>query len=73
MTRIITQSLHLAMARSGIGTTELAERAGISTQTLWRSMYKGKPVRLSTAGRIARALGVDVTEIATINEQEVTI
>lgn len=50
----------LARARACMGQKEL-EAAGIPKGTLCRALRQD--VRPETAGRIARALGVDVTEI----------
>ena len=51
----------IARARTCKGTKEL-EAAGIPRGTLCTAM-SGKSVRPETIGRIAKALGVDVTEI----------
>lgn len=51
----------LARARTCKGTKEL-EAAGIPRGTLCTAMT-GKNIRPETIGRIAKALGVDVTEI----------
>lgn len=50
----------LARARACMGQKEL-EAAGIPKGTLCRAL--GERIRPETAGRIAKALGVDVTEI----------
>lgn len=48
-----------------IDVKDLAEKSGVPVPTVYRIMRNpGKiKVRTSTAGKIARALGVDVTEI----------
>lgn len=51
----------LAKARTCKGTKDLVE-AGITRGTLCTAV-SGKNMRPETIGRIARALGVDVTEI----------
>lgn len=51
----------LARARTCKGTKDL-EAAGISRGTLC-TLMSGKNARPETIGRIAKALGVDVTEI----------
>lgn len=55
--------LHLCLCC--IDAKDLAEKSGVPAPTVYRIM--GNPgkskVRTSTAGKIARALGVDVTEI----------
>lgn len=57
------EKIDIALARSGLtGYNQLAKRMGCSVQNLSVILTRGscKPV---TAGKIARALGVDVTEI----------
>ena len=54
------QKYMLARARACMGQKEL-EEAGISKGTLCRALRES--IRPETAGRIAKALGVDVTEI----------
>ena len=60
MLKIDRAKLELAKARACKGTSDLVS-AGIPRGTLSR-VYRGD-VRPETAGRIAEALGVDVTEI----------
>lgn len=55
----------LARARACMGQKDL-EAAGITKGTLCRAIG-GSDVRPETAGKIARALGVDVTEIIETN------
>ena len=55
----------LARARACMGQKDL-EAAGITTGTLCRAIGGGD-VRPETVGKIARALGVDVTEIIETN------
>lgn len=52
----------IALARSGLTATQTAERAGISRQRLC-SILNQKNVSPRSCGKIAKALGVDVTEI----------
>ena len=61
--KINKTKLELGMAKACLTPQELAEQAGVSIQTL--DKIKGGKVssRPHTAGRIARALGVDVTEL----------
>lgn len=54
--------LELAMARACMNTTDLQKAAEMPKPTVFNVMM-GKNVRPGTIGRIARALGVDVTEI----------
>ncbi|MDR2577816.1 MAG: helix-turn-helix transcriptional regulator [Chitinispirillales bacterium] len=60
--RLDIKKLDLAMARRKWDTPQLAEAAKIKQPSLsyWR---KGRPIRPSTAGKLAEALGVDVAEI----------
>ena len=55
------EKFNLAKARTCRGTKEL-EAAGIPRGTLCTAI-SGKNVRPETIGKIAKALGVDVTEI----------
>lgn len=57
------QKLELCMARECINTDVLAERAGISRGTLYAFRTKKRTPTTATAGKIAKALNVDVTEI----------
>lgn len=54
--------LELAMARAHMDARDLAEKAGLPRPTLNNAIV-GRGSRTSTVGRIATALGVDVTEI----------
>lgn len=56
------KKIELAMARACLSLTQLARRADMPEPTVKNSLY-GRSVRPCTAGMIARALGVDVTEI----------
>lgn len=56
------EKLVLAMARACMDSKELAEAAQLPRPTLNNAIV-GKGVRPSTLGRIAKALGVDVTDI----------
>lgn len=58
--RIDRQKYMLARARACMGQKEL-EEAGIPKGTICRAL--NQEIRPETAGRIAKALGVDVTEI----------
>ena len=51
-----------AMARNCMNPYDLCSKAGISYQSYRRIMIKGG-CKIATLGRIARALGVDVTDI----------
>lgn len=54
--------LTLAMARACLTTNELATTAEMPLPTV-NNVITGRSVRPVTVGRIAKALGVDVTEI----------
>lgn len=54
--------LDIAMARTKLNKTKLAEKAGIPVTTVC-SMYSREIGKPENIGRIADALGVDVTEI----------
>ena len=61
--RISKKHLASAMLNANITTIrDLAAVSGVSINTLSRSQNGGM-VKLSTAGRIAKALGVDVADI----------
>lgn len=54
--------LAVSMARAGLSATALSEKSGISRQTISYVM-NGKHLKPDKAFAIAKALGVDVTEI----------
>ena len=54
--------LVLAMARACMGTADLANLAEMPRPTV-NKVITGRSVRPGTLGKIARALGVDVTDI----------
>ena len=58
--KIDAKKLDLALAKRCMNLSDLRE--GSSQQTLKR-IRRGEEVKPATAGRIARALGVDVSEI----------
>lgn len=60
--RIDRVKLIAEMARRDVTSTRLAEAAGVSRVTV-SALRCGKTCTAETAGKIARALGVDVTEI----------
>jgi len=62
--RIDPKKMELYLARACMSETDL--RNGTSPQTLLR-IRRGMEVKPKTAGRIARALGVDVTDIIDTN------
>ena len=56
------EKLELAMARSCMSSEELIKAANMPRPTVY-NVITGRSVRPGTLGRVARALGVDVTEI----------
>ena len=52
----------IALANSGLTIGEAAERVGMSRQR-FNAMINRKRVTPQAAGKVAKALGVDVTEI----------
>lgn len=60
--KVDRQRIKLAMARACVNSAELAEITELPRPTL-NNAIAGRSVRPATAGRIAKALGVDVTEI----------
>jgi len=60
--KVDRKKLELAMARACMNSADLPAAAGFPRPTVQNAVV-GKSVRPGTAGRIARALGVDVLEI----------
>lgn len=60
--KVDRNKLELAMARACMSPADLANKAVLPRPTLNNAIV-GRDIRLVTAGRIAKALGVDVTEI----------
>lgn len=56
------RKIEILMVRAGTTTKALAIEAEVSAETI-RSVKSGNSARFVTIGRIARALGVDVTDI----------
>lgn len=50
------------MARQNMTGEELAQKAGVGRQAVWK-MRKGQPVWRTTAGHVAAALGVSVDDL----------
>ena len=61
--KINRQKIELEMARQGISTTQLAEKAGIARQNISTVLGRGTCTP-PTAGKLAKALGVDIEAIA---------
>lgn len=60
--RIDTRKIEALLAREFVTRAELSTRSGISRQSVSCILQRGT-CNTVNAGRIARALGVDVTEI----------
>ena len=60
--KISKSKLNIALARKQWNQRDLRDYAIVSAQTLL-NLNKGKSVMPATVGKIAAALGVDVTEI----------
>ncbi len=60
--KVNRDKLELAMARVCMNPADLAEKAELPRPTLNNAIV-GRDVHPGTAGRIAKALGCDVTEI----------
>lgn len=60
--KVNRQKLEIAMARACMDTRELCEKSGLPRGSL-NNLISGKGVRPGTFGRVAKALGIDVTEI----------
>lgn len=60
--QINRKKFELAKARACISSNEIYA-SGISKGTYCRAIGEGKTVRPETAGKLAKILGVDVTEI----------
>ena len=60
--RINKQKLDLAMARACVGTTDLRDVLSSATVTKIRN-HPDHEVSTKTVGKVAKRLGVDVTEI----------
>ena len=54
--------LKIAMARAYMNTADLSVKAEMPIQTI-NGVLRGRSIRPATLGRIAKALGVDVTDI----------
>lgn len=57
-----TSKLRLAMARACMNPQDLAKAAEMPPQTV-NGVLRGRSIRPATLGRIAKALGVDPSEI----------
>lgn len=60
--KLSKHKIDIARARSGLSDVQIAEKYG-ATVTATRLLFADKDVRPETAGRLARALDVDVVEL----------
>ena len=60
--RVDKKKLEIAMANACMSTADLQKAAGMPMPTL-AGVISGKSIRPATAGKVAKALGVSVTEI----------
>ena len=60
--KINKAKLEIAMARAELNRNTLAEKAGMPIPTIC-NVYSRGTCKPATAGRIAKALGCDITEI----------
>ncbi|MBO5952917.1 MAG: helix-turn-helix domain-containing protein [Oscillospiraceae bacterium] len=60
--KVNRNKLRLAMARACMNTIDLSVKAEMPVQTI-NGVLRGRSIRPATLGRIAKALGVDVTDI----------
>lgn len=60
--KINKKKIQIVMARNCMNTVDLQKTTGMPRPTV-DNVVSGKNVRPGTVGRIAKALGVDVTEI----------
>lgn len=60
--KINRQSIDVLVARKGLSRKELADKCGVCYQRMTR-ILNSQNVRPCTVGKLARVLGVDVTEI----------
>ena len=63
--KIQTQKLKIAMARACMNANDLQKAAGMPRPTL-NNAISGRGVSPKIAGRIAHALGIDVTELVEV-------
>lgn len=68
MLKINCNKFLLALAKSGMTTTELKIKSGVGRNTISKVMNNEADVRPAIAGRLAKALDVDVEEIVYIKQ-----
>ena len=67
--RLDKKKLEIAMARAQLNRNALAIKAGIPIPTICSAYTRGRS-KPTTVGRIAMALGVDVTEILSDEDEK---
>ena len=68
---IDVMKLKIAMARACMGVADLCEKANVGRATLIRILRDdGENVRCKTAGKLARAVNIDVLDILRSEENE---
>lgn len=60
--KVDRKKIELLMAKDCLSTADIADKARITSQTVRRAI-SGKQIKPKTVGKIAKTLGVDVTEI----------
>lgn len=60
--KINKRKYEVALARAGLTADDL-QSLGVRQVTIWNILQRGGEARPKTVGKIAKALGVDVTEI----------
>ena len=62
MLKIKNEKIKIAMANAGLNISDLAKIYGCTSHRMW-AIINGTRANTKTVGRIAKALGCDVTEI----------
>ena len=62
MLKIDGKKMEVTMAQKNMSLSDLSKQAGLSRQTLYK-VRMGRNARVTTVGGIAKALGIDPTEI----------
>jgi plasmid maintenance system antidote protein VapI len=68
MLRINSDKFLLALARSGMTTTELKLKSGVGRNTISKIINNETTVRPVVVGKLAKALNVQVEQILDIND-----
>ena len=62
MLKIDAKKLELSQAKKGINTNQIIKNSGLTEKTI-QNIKNGKPCRPLSVHKLAKALGVEVTEI----------